>query len=97
MVTRMDQEVMSSMVLVDYATQHMQNPTIAANKMKDFITTLAGLPPSQGENQIVQLNEQDITQATTITEVRDRNSALMKEGRDLVENRANLDKELALT
>jgi hypothetical protein len=96
-ITTMDQEVMSRMILVDFAALDMQNVTIAANKMKDFIATLAGLPPSQVENQIAQLNKQVTTHATTIAEIRERNSALMKEGRDLVENKANSDKELALT
>jgi hypothetical protein len=47
MVTRMDQEVMSRMILVDFAALNMQKATIAANEMKDFIATLTGLPPSQ--------------------------------------------------
>jgi bacterioferritin (cytochrome b1) len=55
-ITRMDQEVMSRTILVDFTAQDMQNATRAANKMKDFIATLAGLPPFQVENQIVQLN-----------------------------------------
>jgi glycerol-3-phosphate responsive antiterminator len=92
----MDQDVMSRFFLVDFATLHMQSPAIAANERKDFITTLAGLPPFQVENQIEQLNEQVVNQGNAIAEVRERNSALMKEGRDLVENKTNSDKELAL-
>jgi regulator of replication initiation timing len=65
--------------------------------MKNFNTTLVGLPPTPGENQIAQLNEQVITQVTTIGDVRERNSAFMKEERDLVKNKTHLDKELALT
>ena len=53
-ITRMDQEVMSRIILVDFAALDMQNATIAANEMKDFIATLTGLPPSQVENQIAQ-------------------------------------------
>jgi hypothetical protein len=64
--------------------------------MKDLIATLTGLPPCQVANRLVQLNEQVATQATAIAEVRERNSALMKEGRDLVEKKINSDKELAL-
>jgi hypothetical protein len=56
-ITRMDQEVMSRMMLVDFATLDMQNATLAAKELKDFIATLAGLPPSQVKNQIAQLNE----------------------------------------
>jgi chromosome segregation ATPase len=65
--------------------------------MKDIIATLAGLPPSPVKNQMLQLNEQVTTQAPTIAEIRQRNSALMKEGGDLVENKTNSDKKLALT
>jgi hypothetical protein len=43
---------------------------------------LARPPPSQVKNQLAQLNEQVITQATTIAEVREMNSALMKKGRN---------------
>jgi hypothetical protein len=82
-ITRMDQEVMSRMILVDFPALDMQNATIAANEIKDFIATLAGLPPSPVENQIVQLNKQVAIHATTIAEIRERNSAHMKEGRDL--------------
>jgi chromosome segregation ATPase len=96
-ITRMDQKVMSRMILVDFAALDMQNATIAAKEMKDFIAMLAGLPPSQVKNQIAQLNALVTTKATTIAEIRERNSALMKEGRHLVKNKTNSDKELALT
>jgi hypothetical protein len=96
-ITRMDEEVMLGIILVDFASLHMRNAVIAANEMKDFIATLTGLPRSQVKHQIAQLHEQACTKATTITKIRDRNSALMKEGRDLVENKTNWDKELALT
>jgi hypothetical protein len=64
--------------------------------MKDFITTLSGLPPTLVANQIAELYEQVIIQATTFAEVRERNSALMKEERKLVKNKTNLDKGFAL-
>jgi hypothetical protein len=51
------QGVMLRMILVDFATFDMQNATLAANEMKDFIATLAGLPPSPVKNQIARLNE----------------------------------------
>jgi hypothetical protein len=65
-VTKMDQQVMSRMILVDFALLDMPNPTIAGNQMKDFTTTLTGLPPFQVENQIVQLHKQFVTQAVRI-------------------------------
>jgi hypothetical protein len=43
------------MTLVDLTALDMWNATIAANNIKDFITTLAGLPSSHVENLIVQL------------------------------------------
>jgi hypothetical protein len=46
--------------------------------MKDFIATVPGLPQSQVQIQLAQLNEWVVAQATTIAEVRERNSALMK-------------------
>jgi hypothetical protein len=95
-VTRVDQEVMSRMILVDFTTLDMQNTSFAANEIKHFIATVAGLAPSQVNNQIAQLNKQVVTQATTIAEVRERNSALRMEGRDLVEMKTHSDKELAL-
>jgi chromosome segregation ATPase len=85
------------MILVDFAALDMQNATLAENQMKDFIATPAGLPPFQVENQLAQLNKPVVTQATTIAEVRERNSAFMKEGKDLVEKKMNSDQELALT
>jgi glycerol-3-phosphate responsive antiterminator len=96
-LTRMDQEVKSRMILLDFATLDKLNATIVANDRKDFITMLAGLPPSQVENLIAQSNKHVITQATIIAEVRERNSALMMEGSDLPENNTNSDKESALT
>jgi hypothetical protein len=54
MVTRMDQEVLSRLILVDFAMLDIQNATIAANEMKDFIATLTKLPPSQVKNLIVR-------------------------------------------
>jgi hypothetical protein len=80
----------------DMAALAMQNATIAANEIKDFIATLAGLPPSPVKNHIAQLINQVFTLATTNTEVRERNSALMIEGRYLVKNKIHSDKELAL-
>jgi hypothetical protein len=82
---------------VDFAALDMQNATIATNEMKDFITALTGLPSSQVTKQDAQLNEQVAIQATTIAEIRGRNSTHMKEGRDLFKNKTNLDKKLALT
>jgi hypothetical protein len=84
------------MILEDFTTLNMQNTTVAANEMKDFIAILAGLPQSQSENEITQLKEQIATHATIITDVRERNSALMKKGRNLVENETNSDQDLAL-
>jgi hypothetical protein len=60
-ITRMDQKVMSRMIPVDVPTLDMQNATIAARKMKDFIAMLAELSPFQVETQIEQLNEQVAT------------------------------------
>ena len=96
-ITRIDQDIMSCMVLVGFTALNQQDALTAANEMKDYIATMAGAPASQIENQIGRLNEQIATQATTIAETRDRNSALIKKGRDLVENKTNTDKELALT
>jgi hypothetical protein len=85
------------MILVDFASLDMQNATFAANQMKDFIATLTGLQPFQVENPAAQLYKQIATQATTFADVRERNPALMKEETDLVNNKTNSDKELALT
>jgi hypothetical protein len=41
-VTRIDQEIMSRMLSVDFTELDVQNATIAANEMKDFITALTG-------------------------------------------------------
>jgi hypothetical protein len=95
-IKRVDQDVPSRMFLVDFAALDTQNSISSANELKHFVATLAGLPPTQVENQLVQLNEQVVTQASTIAEVRDRNCALMKEGRDLVEKKTNSYKLLAL-
>jgi hypothetical protein len=45
---------------------------------------------------LARLKEQVTTQATTIADVRVRNSELIEEGRELVEKKTNSDKELAL-
>jgi hypothetical protein len=95
--TRKEQEVMSRMILVDFTVIDMQNATIAMKQRMAFIATLAGLPTSQVKNIIAQSNEQVVTQATTIADVRERYSALMKKGSDLNENKTNLNRELALT
>jgi RecA/RadA recombinase len=80
----MDQEDISRIILGNFAALHMQNATLAAKAMKDFITTLTGLPPSPIETHLAQLNNNAVTQATTIAEAKERNSALMKNGRDLI-------------
>jgi hypothetical protein len=45
------------MIMVDFAAQDMQNANVAANEMKDFIATVPGLPQSQVQIQLAQLNE----------------------------------------
>ena len=96
-IARVDQEIMARMILVDFTKLNQQDALTAANEMKDYIAGVAGAPASRIENQIERLNEQIATQATTIAETRDRNSALMKEGKDLLANKENTDQELALT
>jgi hypothetical protein len=94
-ITRMDQEVMSRIILVDFTVLDVQNAILTASEMKDFIATLAGVPQSQVKYPIAQLKDQVITQTTIIVEVRERNSAHMNGARDLVENKTTLDNELA--
>jgi hypothetical protein len=70
-VTRVIQEVRSRMTLVVFAILDMQNATLAANGMKDFIATLGGLSPFHIKNQFARLKEHVHPEATTFSEVRE--------------------------
>jgi hypothetical protein len=59
----MDQEDISRIIWMDFAALDMQNTSLAANEMKDFIAMLARPPPSEVENQIAQFNKQIVIQS----------------------------------
>jgi hypothetical protein len=95
-VARMDEEIMSRMVLVKFTTVYGQNATNATNKMKDFITRLTRLPLSKVEIQIARLHEQIVTQAASIGEAHRQIPKWLKQENSHQKTKENTNKELSL-
>jgi len=96
-LSRISQEIIGRQILVDFTKLNLEQALEAANAMKDTLCQLLQAPPSQVENQISRLNEQIVTQAASIGTAQERITELLKEGKDLEQNKANTNEELALT